>query len=63
MDKLMKDAYSLRHEYYNFYENKENKWHEKYKSHRVYSVVVKSFDYNFKQIAGVMPKLLKDEFS
>ena len=56
----MKDAYRLRYEYYNFYENKEQKWHDRYKNHELYSVVLKSFDYDFKQIAQMMPKLLEE---
>ena len=60
MEKNLKDAYRLRHEYYNFYEGKENKWHEKYKNHRLYEVVVKSFEYDFKEIGQVMPTLLEE---
>jgi hypothetical protein len=56
----LNEAYKLRYEYYNLYENKESKWHEKYKKHRLYKIVVKSFDYKFSQIAGVMPKLLEE---
>ena len=61
MDKqnLLKEAYSLRYEFFNFYENKENKWHEKYKDHQLYEIVVESFDYRFHEIGEVMPKLLE----
>jgi hypothetical protein len=59
MDKTLKTALRLRFEYYNLYEKKEEKWHEKYNQHNLYSVVVKSFDYDFKEIAEMMPKLLK----
>lgn len=60
-NKLLKQAFALRFEYYNFYENKEDKWHEKYKNHKLYNVVVKSFKYDFKQIAMQMPKLILQE--
>lgn len=59
-EKLIKDAYRLRFEYYNSFEGKEEKWHEKYKSHELYKVVVKSFEYDFKKIAEVMPKLIEE---
>lgn len=55
----LKEAYKLRYEYYNFYENKESKWHERYKKHNLYEVVVESFEYRFHEIANVMPELLK----
>lgn len=58
MEKDLKEAYKLRYEYYNFYENKESKWHEKYKEHKFYTIVVKSFEYDFKDIAKVMPELI-----
>ncbi|MGA1932915.1 hypothetical protein ACH5BF_09390 [Arcobacter sp. YIC-464] len=48
----------LRFEYYNLYENKEQKWHKKYEGHKLYEVVVKSFEYDFKDIGLMMPKLL-----
>lgn len=60
-NKLLKQAFALRFEYYNFYENKEDKWHKKYKNHKLYNVVVKSFKYDFKQIAMQMPKLILQE--
>lgn len=60
MEKRLKEALKLRFMYYNIYENKENIWHEKYKSHDLYSVVVKSLDYDFKEIALMMPKLLEE---
>ena len=60
MEKKLKEAYRLRYEYYNFYDNKEHKWHEKYKEHELYDVVVKSLEYDFKQIAEKMPLLIKD---
>lgn len=59
MDKLLKEALRLRFEYYNIYESKEEKWHKKYKNHKLYDVVVESFKYDFKQIAQKMPELLK----
>ena len=59
MEKRLKEALKLRFMYYNIYENKEDKWHEKYKGHDLYSVVVKSLDYDFKEIALMMPKLLE----
>jgi len=59
MEKRLKEALKLRFMYYNIYENKEDKWHEKYKGHDLYSVVVKSLEYDFKEIALMMPKLLE----
>ncbi|AXX88824.1 hypothetical protein CKA55_03015 [Arcobacter suis] len=59
MKNKLKIALRLRFEYYNSYEGKENIWHEKYKEHNLYSVVVKSFEYDFKKIAEMMPKLLE----
>ncbi len=59
-EKQLKDAYRLRYEYYNFYENKEPKWHERYKEHELYQAVVKSFEVDFKEIAEQMPKLIKE---
>ena len=59
MKNKLKIALRLRFEYYNSYEGKENVWHEKYKEHNLYSVVVKSFEYDFKKIAEMMPKLLE----
>jgi len=62
MDKnLLKEAYRLRFEYYNFFGNKESKWHEKYKNHKLYNVVQKSFDFDYKQIGQIMPKLIKED--
>lgn len=60
MEKLLKEALKLRFMYYNIYENKEDLWHEKYKGHDLYSVVVKSLDYDFKDIGLMMPKLLEE---
>lgn len=57
---IEQEAYKLRYEFFNLYENKEDKWHEKYKNHRLYELVVKSFNYKFHEIAVEMPKLLKD---
>ncbi|MFA7570267.1 MAG: hypothetical protein WCY75_03335 [Sulfurimonadaceae bacterium] len=59
MKDLQKVAYHLRYEYYNVYENKESKWHEKYKHHRLYPVVVESFNYRFHEIGQIMPTLLE----
>jgi hypothetical protein len=59
MDEILKTALRLRFEYYNLYEKKEEKWHERYKEHTLYDIVVKSFDYDFKEIGQIMPKLLK----
>lgn len=39
---------------------KKNKWHETYKKHQLYDVVVKSLDYKFHEIGQAMPKLLED---
>ena len=60
MEKDLKDAYRLRYEYYNFYENKEHKWHERYKEHKLYKAVIESFEYDFKQIGKIMPKLIEE---
>jgi hypothetical protein len=60
MKKLLKEALKLRFMYYNIYENKEDIWHKKYKGHDLYSVVVKSLDYDFKDIGLMMPKLLEE---
>lgn len=60
MEKQLKEALKLRFMYYNIYEDKENIWHEKYKKHDLYSVVVKSLEYDFKEIALIMPKLLEE---
>ena len=59
MEQLIKDAYRLRYEYYNTFEGKESQWHEQYNKHKLYEVVVKSFEYDFKQIGQVMPELIK----
>lgn len=59
-EKLIKEAYKLRFEFYNLYESKESKWHEKYKNHKLYYVVTKSFLYDYKQIGIIMPKLIKE---
>jgi len=59
MEKKLQEALKLRFMYYNIYENKENMWHEKYKGHDLYDVVVKSLEYDFKDIGLVMPKLLE----
>lgn len=59
-EKLLKEAYKLRFEYFNFFENKELKWHEKYKNHQLYKIVIESFNYDYKQIGEKMPKLLKN---
>jgi hypothetical protein len=56
---ILNQAYKLRFEYYNFYENKESQWHNKYKNHKLYDIVVESFDYKYSQIGQVMPKLLE----
>ena len=60
MQKHLKEALRLRFMYYNTYENKENIWHERYKGHDLYDVVVKSLGYDFKEIALIMPKLLEE---
>lgn len=59
-EKLLKEAYKLRYEYYNAFEKKEEKWHELYKKHKLYEVVVKSFEYDFKKIGIMMPKLIEE---
>ena len=56
---LLEEAYKLRFEYYNIYENNQYKWHEKYKNHILYEVVKNSFDYSYKEIGAVMPKLIE----
>lgn len=61
-NKQLYEAFRLRFEYYNLYENKEEKWHKKYKNHDLYKVVIKSFDYGFKEIGIEMPKIF-DEFN
>lgn len=58
MKDLEREAYKLRNEFYNMYENKEAKWHEKYKHHPLYSVVIESFNYRFHEIGQIMPMLL-----
>jgi hypothetical protein len=60
MEKQLKEALKLRFMYYNIYENKEDIWHEKYKGHDLYNVVVKSLEFDFKEIALIMPKLLEE---
>lgn len=59
MENQLKTALRLRFEYYNTFEGKEDIWHKKYKEHDLYSVVVKSFEYDFKEIGEMMPKLLE----
>ena len=59
MKNQLKTALQLRFEYYNLYESKEDIWHKKYKEHNLYNVVVKSFEYDFKKIGEMMPKLLE----
>lgn len=60
LNELEIEAYKLRFEFYNQYENKEDKWHEKYKNHRLYGIVVESLKYKFHEIGQVMPELLKE---
>ena len=59
MKNKLKTALRLRFEYYNLYESKEDVWHKKYKEHNLYNIVVKSFEYDFKEIGEMMPKLLE----
>ena len=59
MKNQLKTALRLRFEYYNLYEGKEDIWHKKYKEHNLYNTVVKSFEYDFKKIGEMMPKLLE----
>ncbi len=59
MKDLEREAYKLRNEFYNMYENKESRWHEKYKHHPLYCVVVESFNYRFHEIGQKMPMLLE----
>ena len=59
MKTLEQEAFKLRNEFYNKYQNNEEKWHEKYKNHHLYGVVVESFKYRFQEIAQIMPKLLE----
>ncbi|AXX92500.1 hypothetical protein CPU12_09320 [Malaciobacter molluscorum LMG 25693] len=58
-DKILKEAYKLRFEYYNLYEMKQNRWHDKYKNHKLYETVKQSFEYDYKQIGQMMPKLIE----
>jgi len=58
-DKLLKEAYKLRFEFYNVYMHKEDKWHKKYVNHYMYDILVESFKYKFSEIAIIMPKLLE----
>ncbi|OCL83170.1 hypothetical protein [Arcobacter porcinus] len=60
MKDRLKEAFKLRFEYYNLYNNKEEKWHKKYKNHELYELVKYSFNYDFKDIGEMMPKLLKE---
>ncbi|MBP7742018.1 MAG: hypothetical protein KA073_01430 [Aliarcobacter sp.] len=60
MENKLKKALQMRFEYYNLYEEKEHKWHEKYENHHLYNIVLKSLKYNFKEIALIMPKLLNE---
>ena len=59
MEEKLKIALRLRFEYYNTFEGKEDIWHKKYKNNELYEVVVKSFDYDFKEISNMMPKLIE----
>ena len=59
MKNQLKTALRLRFEYYNLYESKEDIWHKKYKEHNLYNIVVKSFEYDFKEIGEMMPKHLE----
>ena len=59
MENQIKKALQIRFEYYNLYEGKEEKWHQKYKEYNLYEIVVKSFEYDFKEIGKMMPKLLE----
>ncbi len=59
MENQLKTALRLRFEYYNNFEGNEKVWHERYKEHALYKVVVKSFEYDFKEIGKMMPKLLE----
>lgn len=58
-EEKLKEAYKLRYEYFNLFIEKEDKWHKKYKNHDLYDIVLKSFNYDFKEIGEVMPKLIK----
>ena len=59
MEDKLKKALQMRFEYYNLYENKEAKWHKKYENHDLYEIVLKSLEYDFKDIALIVPMLLK----
>ena len=59
MEVKLKKSLQMRFEYYNLYEKKEHKWHGKYRNHDLYNVVLESLEYDFKDIALLMPKLLK----
>lgn len=58
-EEKLKEAYKLRYEYFNLFVDKEDKWHNKYKNHDLYTIVQESFNYDFKEIGEIMPKLLK----
>ncbi len=60
LEKDLQEAYKLRFEFFNLYENKEERWHKKYSNHKLYTTVVKSFQYNFSQIGVKMPQLIEE---
>jgi hypothetical protein len=60
MEEALKTALKMRFLYYNKYQGKEELWHKRYKNHSLYNVVVKSFEYDFKQIGEILPKLLEE---
>ncbi len=59
MEEKLKISLRLIFEYFNTFEGKEDIWHKKYKEHELYDIVVKSFEYDFKKIGEMMPKLLE----
>ena len=60
LEKDLQEAYKLRFEFFNLYENKEERWHKKYSYHPLYSLVIKSFQYQFSEIGVKMPQLIEE---
>lgn len=60
LEKDLAEAYRLRFEFFNLYENKEERWHKKYSHHPLYTLVIKSFEYQFAEIGLKMPKLIEE---
>ena len=60
LEQDLKEAYRLRFEFFNLYENKEKRWHQKYSHHHLYPLVIESFKYPFSEIGVQMPKLIEE---